>query len=1657
MPIDPRAKTAKFKFGLTGLVSKEDPTLLADGNYRSCSNMEVVQESSLSTRAGKKQIGAMADGTQTCYMIRKMVVNPGENPSTPSSTYANPRYLGIRTTAPAYDLYRTLDYLSFGSPVATGINSSDTAAFKKAFSLATYAAGETGGPWAFIASENKMLKDSGKSLSGTLPLWGVLPASGVATAAVVASGAATISAIDYSYADYVGVVVTLSAPASMSDFDQVVIAGVSGVTITTTDGSTDINQNAPYPNNGWSIRIGVPESDGTIDPVKATKMFRIYDSNGQSVLGSGVASGSMTAFLYGTAGFPSAGNLDGGAESSPNASTPYDYRAVYVDDLTRNKGNPSQIMLADSKVTNGVPVAVHLGQVSVQVLGADLSALGTAHIGKINIYRRGGILYDAWRLITQVVNPGVGAWSPPYIDNAADADIVYNELMETDNDPPVPSTVTSSTGAKATINAITVPGRNTATVSGGSLSQITPGTKLRCFFDDPEDVIVESVSGPTFVAYFQHTQNAGTTVQADFICGQPCNLAISYQQFVIVAGDPNNPHLLYRSKGDQPEAFAVAPADNSVATAACGTPSNPILNLYAFRGQICTLNLYGIFETLIYGGSLVQPAQMAAKGTVGMRANCKTDTEIWFLSTDGVWSWDGSSCRKRSEVIDPIFHGQSINGLSPLDYTVPEKCVMEFRRGQVYLLYKAISGETQQIVCRPAFNDGWRAYDVTIPDTQFLYKEPDTESLVEAYAVQKTGSPEVGFDIDDQYVVSGGVDYTADRFSSTWVPPAVGTPGGASVNFDMRLPWFDMGSPASKKLFGEILLELDTSGSVSGPASITVEVLYDFSETVNAETMHITVPIPVSGGGRTVVSLLPYTSNDASPRSYGFEAKAISYHIYGFAWPTQITFYSLQLVYQDKDLLTSGVSGNWTDLGHPYDKRLFQMTVEFDTEGIDKTIVMDTMTGVGGNVYTPAVQTFVLSNPQIAGSGRAKKTFPVLDNTVVKQIRIRQDSTASAYNYASTVLFEIFSVEFPEMEKYPADIVSATPWEDDGYPFLKYINQATVSVNTNGVAVTAKVQADGATVATVVITSTDADRDRNLTLPTGLTGRRWRLYVDPTQAALTTGGGMFQLWNPGKIFRFQPADKGEVGHTFDWDDLGHPWDKYLRSVTIEWDNTSGANVTLQMDTITGLNGQTLTSDVAEFVLAGGRSKREFPLAKDTIVKMIRLYPKGTPPTSFRQWKYSFDKIDYPCDVIYSTEWRNADSPTDKNPSWLSIDADTNSVACTVNLENESGVVMTVFHTGSATDRMRNYPIPVDTFAKMWRLTVTPGINTKFQMFHWGFQRWQPTDQASPIDPPGVVTWTPWKVAESPTDKNPSWLYINAFTNSVPCLVSLVNENGVVLTVQHIGSHTNRIATYPIPVDIAAKMWRLLAAPGVSGVFQLWDWGFQRWQPTPQTSPVDPPAVVLWTPWSDWGWPYGSIARDLVLTIDTGGVPCRVDLETENGIVQTFSVTTTYASRRVVLSCDPNLIGLMWRLLLTPGAGGKSELWDWNLAVVQEPAALTEWSSYEQGFGVKGYKIARQVWLQYECASSVVLTITSDTGSYTMTLPPHTGRSTERRLLPSVFGTGLNKSTAFTLSWVAASPAKMYADQSGIEWISQGSEQRAGFIQALVSEFQGIPI
>ena len=150
----------------------------------------------------------------------------------------------------------------------------------------------------------------------------------------------------------------------------------------------------------------------------------------------------------------------------------------------------------------------------------------------------------------------------------------------------------------------------------------------------------------------------------------------------------------------------------------------------------------------------------------------------------------------------------------------------------------------------------------------------------------------------------------------------------------------------------------------------------------------------------------------------------------------------------------------------------------------------------------------------------------------------------------------------------------------------------------------------------------------------------------------------------------------------------------------------------------------------------------------------------------------------------------------------------------------------------------------------------------------------------------------------------------------------------------------------------------------------------------------------------------------------------------------------------------HLIGKLWRIVSHPGVNGLFKLWNFTLDKINEPPAVSQWSSYGIGFNYRGFKLLKQGWVDYQSAGALTVTVTavSTGGVFTVVLPAHPTRAVERFLFTSVFGSGLNKSTLYDVLITATPDFKLWADVSGFEWIPCGADRHSGYQLTALSEF-----
>lgn len=492
-----------------------------------------------------------------------------------------------------------------------------------------------------------------------------------------------------------------------------------------------------------------------------------------------------TSGTGGTVGFESIYAIDGNAPDSEGGSNYY-YAYTYYNAVSGAESNPSQLQIA----------AYSLEPISQKVGIAALNPSDT-QVTHIRFYRIGGSL-SQYNLIGQVPVSGYGSGLTYFIDNVADEVAELGQEMPTTNDPPVSAGLinpvnTTTTGSIAGNGLLTVGVASTVNMYVGQVAIIDIN-------QNQETVIITAVNATasTITAWFQLPHLSGIAVTALTKPRQAMNLfAMAFGQSWL-AGDPNNPHYLYYSSPNLPEAF---PAANCVEV---GTPDAPITGIVQFRGQLYVATTQTWWQIVVYPGATPQPLPTGtAHGLITPFAWVVTEGAIYYRSNDGIYAFSGGVSTYASEAVMWLFTQSYTGPLSPPNPAESQYDRFAFYDNEIYYSYISMSGQRVRLI-RDLVYSRFR-YD-SIQATAMLW-ERDTNNFLCA---------------EDNGMIY--FDRTGNFDGLTYADGAiVETPIGVS----MQTVSLDFGYPKQDKVCNELTLDWDTGGQ-----EMTVELYLDELQTV---------------------------------------------------------------------------------------------------------------------------------------------------------------------------------------------------------------------------------------------------------------------------------------------------------------------------------------------------------------------------------------------------------------------------------------------------------------------------------------------------------------------------------------------------------------------------------------------------------------------------------------------------------------------------------------------------------------------------------------------------------------------------------------------------------------------------------------------------------
>lgn len=804
-----------------------------------------------------------------------------------------------------------------------------------------------------------------------------------------------------------------------------------------------------------------------------------------------------------------------GSGIGPNGT--YQYVYTFLDPRTGSESNPSMVQPPGAVVDTGG---------AYNAISVNLYNTGPAYVTnvadpfyvdpRINnqksvlvVYRSGGAYFDGlYRRVGYADSPN-GSNLVVFTDTISDDAIASAPIALFDNDTPVTSTLkvpfsghTTTPLLSGTTNSFTL------TLDRGLYPGVTkiadilsPGTTLQIQdADKTESVVLWHIDGDFDITIFcQFPHDAGVVISTGSTANKPCELIAQAFNSLFLAGDQNNPNYLYKSKTGRPEAWPVVNLeDASPGSVEVGTPEDYIVAITEFNGDIVCLNKESIYVERMWGtnGSMTTPIRtQAERGLFGKRAWVKGDNALYYLSYDGIYMWSGGASVKISEAIDPMFRGEYVNGFVPFSFSTSNKVSgvsyldsiqFFYYKNELIIFYYDAGGGAHTLRYHTLYQRWWLDEESGRIRTAGMF-EGDTGLFLYA-STDNAGTPGAVELLIADTPVTDAIPSSSDGWTNSTHND------GQAIAWIVKTAFFNDGLPSMNKHWGDLVLELKNNYQ-----NVTVKVYYDYSAT--ADTVDVFTIAPA--GGRRRISL-PLQSAHAK------EAYAMAVEISG-SGTEPVTLYNLVLHYLPLEEIQRGRAYDWDDLGWPYDKKLTQVTIEYDTFGWNVTCHMDIIYGIDGANLVLAKQDFTLTstppnyNPAtpVTGPLRAKQTFPINDATICKLVRLRPEESATD--------FKIIRYDF-KFEQYPPDTSLFTEWTADGYPCEKILRELIVEVNTGDVDAKVAVQVDGTDQEYLVPTqevvhTTDSDRNRILTFNSDVIGRMFRTVNTPGT------GGKYQLFN----------------------------------------------------------------------------------------------------------------------------------------------------------------------------------------------------------------------------------------------------------------------------------------------------------------------------------------------------------------------------------------------------------------------------------------------------------------------------------------------------------------------------------------------------------------
>lgn len=483
----------------------------------------------------------------------------------------------------------------------------------------------------------------------------------------------------------------------------------------------------------------------------------------------------------------------GGFGPDTFAGVAYDYLVTFYNAADGTESNPCMQMTNQDPPNDTNWVYPRRSPVQLTIDLNTYSGVGILDIDPqithIRIYRRGGTLGDNWRRVDQVAVAGGGTIQ--YLDIASDAGIQDSDIVSFTNDVPVTSSLPVPVNTNLTANVtppavggiVNVPVGNMANIFVGQ--QVTIGT-FGALVNNVETVIVTGIRAGFFIAFVQNQHLNSEPVTATAVYGQPVTIMTQAFGQMWFAGDPNNPHYLYWSNGNNPQGLS------SASWVPVGSPDDPITAIVQLKG-----NLYvstGKYWWAVSPGAQTgqQPTvypTVAKHGCVATGGYAVTEQGIYYQAIDGIRFFAGGASEYLTQEQEFIWQGVGSSPIVEADQTKFSQTRMAYWNNMIFVSYVGLDENYHRMIYHTIYKR-WRNDDI---EATSILLEVDTNTLV-------CGGPAGGVRLDRQ-----NQPFDSGLGAGNAVTQQ-------AIGIVLQTPFDDQGMPSITKSYQELTLDINTQG-----------------------------------------------------------------------------------------------------------------------------------------------------------------------------------------------------------------------------------------------------------------------------------------------------------------------------------------------------------------------------------------------------------------------------------------------------------------------------------------------------------------------------------------------------------------------------------------------------------------------------------------------------------------------------------------------------------------------------------------------------------------------------------------------------------------------------------------------------------------------------